>query len=119
MKHTDPINSGKYIDHFEAGTYSCSACSLPLYFSMHKFRSGHGWPAFSDSIPGALSRRGKGKVEITCKDCGAHVGHVFKSSRYPAPTHERHCVNSTSLTFMPSAAGKASAEKNQKKQQES
>ena len=45
----------------------------------------------------------KRKVEITCAGCGGHVGHVFKSKRYPKPHHERHCVNSISLAFAPRA----------------
>ena len=74
-----------------------------LYASTHKFRSGHGWPAFYDNYPGALVRHGKGKVEITCSGCGGHIGHVFKSSRYPKPTNERHCTNSVALRFIPAA----------------
>ena len=143
MKGTEEISTGAYNDHFEAGTYACAGCGRPLYSSVHKFASGHGWPAFGDSLPGALVRSGRGKVEITCAGCGAHVGHVvssasphapapgrarahpashpagcsglpvapnplvpaqFKSSRYPKPHHERHCVNSISLTFSPSSA---------------
>lgn len=101
MKGTEEINTGEYNEHFpESGTYSCSGCSRPLYDASHKFRSGHGWPAFFDALPDALERNMvKRKVEITCAGCGGHVGHVFKSTRYPKPTHERHCVNSASLSF--------------------
>lgn len=81
----------------------CSGCALPLYASTHKFRSGHGWPAFGDNLEGALERHGTRKVEITCAGCGGHIGHVFKSSRYPKPKNERHCVNSVSLSFVPAA----------------
>ena len=80
MKATEDIHTGEYNEHFEVGKYVCSGCEQPLYDSEHKFRSGHGWPAFSDNYEGALTRYGKGKVEITCSGCGAHVGHVFKSS---------------------------------------
>ena len=65
--------------------------------------------AFSDNLPGALTRHGKAKVEITCTGCDGHIGHVFKSSRYPKPKHERHCANSVSLVFEPVAEVEAPA----------
>lgn len=105
MKGTEEIDTGKYNDFFEPGVYVCSACLRPLYLSEHKFKSGHGWPAFSTSIAGALDRHGKGKVEVTCAGCGGHIGHVFKSARYPKPHHERHCVNSMSLAFYAKGEG--------------
>lgn len=101
MKGTEEIHSGEYNDHFEPGAYACSGCGQLLYSSQHKFRTGHGWPAFFDSYAGALERHGKGKVEVTCSGCGGHIGHVFRSSRYPKPTNERHCSNSISLRFVP------------------
>ena len=101
MKGTEEIHTGEYCEHFEEGTYVCSGCALPLYDSTHKFRTGHGWPAFGDNLAGALVRHGKRKVEITCVGCDGHIGHVFKSSRYPKPHHERHCSNSISLRFVP------------------
>jgi peptide-methionine (R)-S-oxide reductase len=108
MKGTEEIHTGELEDHFaKAGKYHCAACDTPLYDAPHKFKSGHGWPAFSDNLPGALTRTEHGrnrKIEITCSGCDGHVGHVFKSKRYPAPTHERHCVNSISLKFVPPEA---------------
>merc|ERR1740121_1731533 len=105
MKATEEINTGELLHCFDSGIYSCSACGQPLYHSSHKFRSDHGWPAFSDAVEGALDRIGSKKVEITCSNCGAHLDHVFKSSRYPGPHHERHCVNSISLSFVPAEQG--------------
>ena len=102
MKGTEPIHSGQYNDTMDAGLYVCAGCSRPLYTHKHKFKSGHGWPAFCDNLPHALTRHvAKGKIEIVCSTCGGHVGHVFKSSRYPPPRRERHCVNSVSLVFRP------------------
>ncbi|KAI9631635.1 hypothetical protein KEM48_014566 [Puccinia striiformis f. sp. tritici PST-130] len=65
----------------------------------HKFDSGCGWPAFFDGFPGAISRHedrsfGRVRTEITCTNCGGHLGHVFKGEGYGHPTDERHCVNS-------------------------
>jgi peptide-methionine (R)-S-oxide reductase len=104
MKGTEEIDSGEYNDHYADGIYACAGCGQPIYDSKHKKpflgKPSHGWPAFGDSIDGALNRHGKRKVEITCSGCGGHVGHVFKSSRYPKPTNERHCANSIALTFV-------------------
>ena len=98
---TEAIHSGEYNQHFERGEYACAGCYKPLYSSDHKFSSEHGWPAFSEALPEALQRHGTRKVEITCAGCAGHIGHIFKSSRYPPPHYERHCVNSVSLVFVP------------------
>ena len=106
MKGTEPIHSGEYNDLMDDGIYHCAGCDKPLYTAAHKFQSGHGWPAFSDNLPDALARHEHGKtrkIEIVCAGCDGHVGHVFKSKRYPPPHHERHCVNSVSLRFVPRA----------------
>lgn len=102
QKGTEEIHSSALNKTFDAGTYACAGCALPLYDSTHKFASAHGWPAFSDNLPDALARHEvKRKVEIMCSGCGGHIGHVFFSKRYPKPHHERHCVNGISLTFLP------------------
>lgn len=103
MKGTEEIHSGEYNDLTAEGIYKCSGCEQPLYSSEHKFQSGHGWPSFCDNLPDALTRIGTRKVEIVCSSCQGHIGHVFKSSRYPLPHHERHCVNSVSLLFVPTS----------------
>lgn len=96
---------GKYDKHLPTeGVYNCVACSAPLYRANHKFKSGCGWPAFFDAIPGAVTRHedksfGSIRTEIVCSNCGGHLGHVFKGEGYATPTDERHCVNSVSLNF--------------------
>ncbi|KAI1387363.1 SelR-domain-containing protein [Hypoxylon trugodes] len=106
-KGTEPPGSGKYDKFFsESGVYTCAGCDAPLYKANHKFKSGCGWPAYFDSIPGAVTRHedrsyGMARTEIVCSNCGGHLGHVFKGEGYPTPTDERHCVNSVSLNFAP------------------
>ncbi|KAI1805360.1 SelR-domain-containing protein [Daldinia bambusicola] len=106
-KGTEPPGSGKYDKFFsESGVYTCAGCNAPLYKANHKFKSGCGWPAYFDSIPGAVTRHtdkswGMERTEICCANCGGHLGHVFKGEGYPTPTDERHCVNSISLNFSP------------------
>lgn len=82
----------------------CAGCNASLYQANHKFKSGCGWPAYFDSIPGAVKRitdrsMGLNRIEIVCSNCGGHLGHIFKGENYPTPTNERHCVNSISMTF--------------------
>ncbi|CAF9909798.1 MAG: Peptide methionine sulfoxide reductase B2, chloroplastic [Alectoria fallacina] len=104
-KGTEAPYTGEYDKHMpSAGTYECAACHAPLYRATHKFKSGCGWPAYFDSLPGAVTRHtdstlGMARTEITCSRCGGHLGHVFKGEGYPTPTDERHCVNSVSLKF--------------------
>jgi peptide-methionine (R)-S-oxide reductase len=104
-KGTEAPFTGEYDKHMpSAGVYTCAACSAPLYKADHKFKSGCGWPAYFDSIPGAVTRHtdrsfGMERTEIVCSNCGGHLGHVFKGEGYATPTDERHCVNSISLKF--------------------
>ncbi|MCJ1478379.1 Peptide methionine sulfoxide reductase B2, chloroplastic [Lambiella insularis] len=104
-KGTEAPYTGEYDKHMpSAGVYTCAACQAPLYQATHKFKSGCGWPAYFDSIPGAVTRHtdrtfGMARTEIVCSNCGGHLGHVFKGEGYPTPTDERHCVNSISLKF--------------------
>ncbi|KAI2628886.1 SelR-domain-containing protein [Hypoxylon sp. NC1633] len=106
-KGTEAPFSGKYDKFFsDSGVYTCAGCDAPLYKANHKFKSGCGWPAYFDSIPGAVVRHedktfGMTRIEICCANCGGHLGHVFKGEGYPTPTDERHCVNSVSLNFSP------------------
>ncbi|CAG8230346.1 unnamed protein product [Penicillium nalgiovense] len=109
-KGTERAGTGEYDSHHPSkGVYNCAGCDAPLYTADHKFKSGCGWPAYFDSIPGAVTRHvdetfGMKRTEIVCSNCGGHLGHVFEGEGYPTPTDERHCVNSVSLRFTEDAS---------------
>ena len=102
-KGTEAPFSGKYVDNKEMGIYRCICCNEALFSSRHKYDSKSGWPSFYDVISqDNLSlvndtSHGMMRTEVTCGNCGAHLGHVFDDG--PRPTNLRYCINSLSLKF--------------------
>ena len=100
-KGTERAFSGIYYDHNDKGTYHCKQCNAPLFSSDSKFDSGTGWPSFDDMIDSNVAEKPDSdgmRVEIVCKNCDAHLGHVFTNEGFTSK-QTRHCVNSISLNF--------------------
>jgi peptide-methionine (R)-S-oxide reductase len=112
-KGTEEPFSGKYWNVFENGIYTCVCCGEELFRSDQKYDSGCGWPSFFDAIDSDRIMRKEDlshnmrRIEILCKNCGAHLGHVFSDG--PDPTGERYCVNSVSIDLIKKAEEDAAA----------
>lgn len=110
-KGTEKPFTGKYVSKNDKGMYACAACGAKLFKSDAKFESKEpgleGWPSFDE--PENLenielkddSSLGTARIEVTCKNCGSHLGHLFPAS--DSKTGKHYCINSCALDFNPSA----------------
>lgn len=100
--YSSPLN-----DEHRRGTFACAGCALPLFSSTTKFDSGTGWPSFWQPLADAVAIRtdttlGMARMEVHCRRCGGHLGHVFDDG--PRPTGLRYCMNGVAMSFAAASA---------------
>lgn len=104
QKGTEAPGTGTLLDNHENGDYTCAACNNVVFKSGTKFESGSGWPSFYDPANTEAvkliddSSHGMHRTEVTCANCGSHLGHLFNDA-YDQPTGQRFCINSAALDF--------------------
>ena len=103
QKGTERSGTGPFLENKTKGTYECAGCGNELFSSDTKYDSGCGWPSFfqpieSDAVVETRdTSHGMIRVEITCVNCGGHLGHVFSDG--PEPTGIRYCMNGGAMEF--------------------
>lgn len=108
-KGTEAPFSGKWLQNKETGMYTCAACGTDLFQTSSQYESNlpglMGWPSFSDVASSDAvileddKSWGMNRIEVLCKSCGGHLGHVFDDESSPSGQH--YCVNSCALDFRP------------------
>ncbi|MEO9726396.1 MULTISPECIES: peptide-methionine (R)-S-oxide reductase MsrB [Alphaproteobacteria] len=103
---TERAFTGKYDKHYDEGEYYCAGCGQKLFESDDKYNSGCGWPAFTAPAEGEAvnehrdTSHGMVRTEVTCANCGGHLGHVFPDGPRDRGGM-RYCINSAALDFEP------------------
>jgi peptide-methionine (R)-S-oxide reductase len=116
LKGTERAFTGKLYNNHAKGIYECAACGQALFSSDTKFESGSGWPSFDNPVNlehvelHEDRTYGMKRVEVLCKNCGSHLGHVFEDGPRDT-TGLRYCINSLSLNFKPEGAADTKAQK--------
>lgn len=108
-KGTEAPFSGELLENTGTGEYRCGACGALIFKSDNKYESHMpglmGWPSFADVASSDAVElvpdhsQGMDRLEVVCKNCGSHLGHLFDDPDSPSGKH--YCINSVALDFSP------------------
>jgi peptide-methionine (R)-S-oxide reductase len=114
-KGTEPPFSGSLVTDDHGGDYACAGCGNIIFNSSTSFESVTpgliGWPSFSATArPEAVKLSndytlGMYRIEVSCGQCGGHLGHFFEDDAAPDGAH--YCINSCVLVPAPSESAEA------------
>ncbi len=104
-KGTEAPGTSELLHEKGKGMFNCAVCGQQLFASDNKFDSGTGWPSFDQALPGAVEFNedkdlGMSRTEVTCSNCGSHLGHVFDDGPTKT-TGKRFCINGACLMHNP------------------
>lgn len=102
---TERAFENEYWDEKRPGIYVDVISGEPLFSSRDKYKSGTGWPSFTQPISKGMVTEHEDRswfmtrTEIRSALADSHLGHVFNDG--PAPTGLRYCMNSAAMRFIP------------------